>query len=372
MERNRPMVDSWAPYMTWMKRAPAVAYNLMGSNLLHCEVEDLPGARERLQLDGLHEEGYEPLLQAIADRYSVGVDQVGVATGASGANFLACGAILRPGDEVLVERPGYDPLLGVPRFLGAEIRRFDRVYEEGFGVNPDRVAAAVTPTTRLIILSNLHNPTGAMISSDELAGVAEVADGIGAKVLVDEVYLESVEGIDLHPAATLSPTFISTSSLTKSYGLSGLRAGWALASPEVAEKIRRVRDVVDGVGAFPSELLALIAFENLRSLRERAQAILGPNFHRLKAFMDSRPELEWIPPVGGSVGFPRIKGIEDSSSFVKALRERFDTGVVPGHFFEAPAHFRIALGGRREVLERGLERLGEALDEGVHAAADQM
>ncbi len=372
MEKDRLMADSWAPYMTWMKRAPSVAYNLMGSNLLHCEVDDLPGARERLQLDGLHEEGYEPLLQAIADRYSVGVDQVGVATGASGANFLACGAILRPGDEVLVERPGYDPLLGVPRFLGAKIRRFDRVYEEGFGVNPDRVAAAVTPTTRLIILSNLHNPTGAMISSDELAGVAEVADGIGAKVLVDEVYLESVEGINLHPAATLSPTFISTSSLTKSYGLSGLRAGWALASPEVAEKIRRVRDVVDGVGAFPSELLALIAFENLRSLRERAQGILGPNFHRLKAFMDSRPELEWIPPVGGSVGFPRIKGIEDSSSFVKALRERFDTGVVPGHFFEAPAHFRIALGGRREVLERGLERLGEALDEQVHVEMESM
>ena len=82
--------------------------------------------------------------------------------------------------------------------------------------------------------------------------------------------------------------------------------------------------------------------------------------------MDSRPELEWFPPVGGSVGFPRIKGVDDSSSFVKALRERFETGVVPGYFFEAPAHFRIALGGCGEILERGLERLGEALDEQVH------
>jgi aspartate/methionine/tyrosine aminotransferase len=358
--------DSWAPYMTWMKRVPPIAYNLMGSNLLHCEVEDLPGARDQLALDGPHEEGYEPLLEAIADRYSVGSDAVAVATGASGANFLACGALLRPGEEVLVERPAYDPLLGVPRFLGATVRRFDRVYEEGFRVNPERVASAITPKTRLVILSNLHNPTGAMASAEDLARVGEVADRVGARVLVDEVYLESVETPAMRTAATLSPTFISTSSLTKSYGLSGLRAGWALADPELTEKMRRVRDIVDAVGSFPSEVLALLAFRNLPALHRRAQSILGPNFDRLQTFVDARSELEWVPPVGGSVGFPRIRGVGDSSPFVRALRERFDTGVVPGRFFEAPAHFRIALGGRADVLEEGLERLAQALDEKVH------
>jgi len=160
----------------------------------------------------------------------------------------------------------------------------------------------------------------------------------------------------------LSPTFISTSSLTKAYGLSGLRAGWTLASPEIAERIRRVRDLVDGVGVFPSEMLALIAFENLSSLRERARAILDPNFRLLDDFIGARPELEWVRPGGGSVGFPRVRGIEDLTPFVEALRERYDTGVVPGYFFEAPGHFRVALGGKREVLVAGLERLGEALD----------
>jgi len=356
------MIDAWTPYMVWMKHAPQVTYNLMGSNLLHCRVEDLPQARERLELEGLHEEGYEPLLEAIAGRYEVAVEQVSLATGTSGANFLVCGALLRPGDEVLVERPAYDPLLGIPRFLGASIRRFDRVFEDGFQVNPERVAAAVTPKTRLIIMTNLHNPTGALTAADRLVAVGEVAESVGARVLVDEVYLESVPGEEEPPAARISPTFISTSSLTKAYGLSGLRAGWTLASPEVTEKIRRVRDLVDAVGVFPSELLALIAFENLPALRQRARGILDPNFKLLHDFMGSRPDLEWVEPGGGSVGFPRIRGVEDTTSFVDVLRERYDTGVVPGRFFEAPGHFRVAVGGKREVLEGGLERLGEALD----------
>jgi aspartate/methionine/tyrosine aminotransferase len=356
------MADAWTPYVAWMKHAPQVTYNLMGSNLLHCQVEDLPQARERLDLDGLHEEGYEPLLEAIAGRFEVAVDRVSLATGASGANFLVGGALLRPGDEVLVERPVYDPLLGIPRFLGADIRRFDRVFEDGFQVDPERVAAAITPKTRLIMITNLHNPTGALTTTDRMAAVGEVAEKVGARVLVDEVYLESVPGEKQTPAACLSPTFISTCSLTKAYGLSGLRAGWILAPTEVVERIRRVRDLVDGVGVFPSELLALIAFQNLPALRRRARSILDPNFELLHDFMGTRPDLEWVQPGGGSVGFPRIRGVEDVSSFVKALRERYDTGVVPGYFFEAPGHFRVALGGKTEILEGGLERLGDALD----------
>jgi aspartate/methionine/tyrosine aminotransferase len=119
---------------------------------------------------------------------------------------------------------------------------------------------------------------------------------------------------------------------------------------------------VDGVGAFPSELLALIAFENLPALRKRARGILDPNFQLLKGFVEERPQLEWVEPKGGSVGFPRISGVQDSGSFVTKVRQDYGTGVVPGHFFEAPAHFRVALGGPREVLEGGLRRLGEALE----------
>jgi aspartate/methionine/tyrosine aminotransferase len=362
MEESTSAAKAWTPYVAWMKHAPSVAYNLMGSNLLHCQVEDLPGAREALKLDDLHEEGYEPLLEAIAGRFGVSQDGVALSTGASGANFLVCGALLRPGDEVVVESPAYDPLLGIPRFLGASVRRFQRVFEDGFQVDPDRVASAVTSNTRLILMTNLHNPTGAKTDPQRLEAVGEVAESVGAKVLVDEVYLDSVPGEPQAPAACISPTFISTCSLTKAYGLSGLRAGWSLATPQIAERVRRVRDLVDGVGVFPSELLALLAFKNLPALRARARGILDPNFQLLKTFMDGRPELEWVQPHGGSVGFPRIAGVKDVLPFVEVLREQYDTGVVPGYFFEAPEHFRIAMGGRRDVLETGLQRIGDALD----------
>jgi aspartate/methionine/tyrosine aminotransferase len=356
------MIDVWSPYVAWMKQAPEVTYDLMGSNLLHCEVDDLPGARERLALDAFHEDGYEPLRDALASRFGLTTPQVSLSTGASGANFLVGGALLSPGDEVVVERPVYDPLLGIPRFMNARILRFDRPFEDGFQVDPDRLAAVVTKDTRLVILTNLHNPTGASTSIDRLRAVGEMAERVGATVLVDEVYLDSVPGEVQMPAATLSPAFISTCSLTKAYGLSGLRAGWILASPENSERVRRFRDLVDGVGSFPSELLALVALENLPALRQRARGILDPNFRLLDEFMASRPELQWVRPSGGSVGFPRIEGVDDVTGFVELLRDRYDTGVVPGYFFEAPAHFRIALGGRKDVLEGGLERLGTALD----------
>jgi len=362
MESRADLSHAWTPYVAWMKRAPESTYNLMGSNLLHCQVEDLPGAREELALDAFHEEGYGPLLEDIGGRYGFPADQVSVATGASGANFLVCGALLEAGDEVVVERPAYDPLLGIPRFLGAELRRFDRTFDNGFQVDPDRIRKLMSPRTRLIFLTNPHNPTGAFTPEETLLEVGKIAEQYGARVLVDEVYLESIHGRDLRPAATLSPTFISTSSLTKAYGLSGLRAGWALSEPALAEKIRRVRDLVDGVGSFPSELLAHLAFRNLPALKDRARSILEPNLARLFSFMEAQDKVEWVPPAGGSVGFPRIRGVADASEFVRTLREDYDTGVVPGYFFEAPAHFRVALGGRAEVLEEGLKRLGQALE----------
>lgn len=356
------MTDAWTPYVAWMKQAPQMTYNLMGSNLLHCQMEDLPGARERLQIHDFHEDGYEPLRDALASRFGLTRSHVSLSTGASGANFLVGGALLTSGDEVVVERPVYDPLLGIPRFLNTRILRFDRRFEDGFQVDPDRLAAVVTEDTRLIIMTNLHNPSGASTSVERLTAIGQVAEKVGATVQVDEVYLDSVPGEVQLPAACISPTFVSTCSLTKAYGLAGLRAGWVLASPENSERIRRFRDLVDGVGVFPSEILSLVALENLPALRQRARDILDPNFRLLDDFMESRSDLQWVRPAGGSVGFPRIEGVDDVTSFVEVLRDRYDTGVVPGYFFEAPAHFRIALGGRRDVLEAGLEKLGTALD----------
>jgi len=360
--RDADWPTSWAPYMTWAKHHPSATYDLTGSNLLHCSLDDLPGAREALELSAPNDEGYPPLVEAIARRYGVPTERVATGAGAAGALFLALGALIRPGDTVLAEWSGYDPMTGAARLLGARVQSFDRSWEDGFRIDPDGIARHLTSSTRLILLTNLHNPSGVYTDPGTLAAVGRVAEAVGARVLVDEVYLESVFDRDTAPAATRSDTFVSVNSLTKSFGLSGLRIGWILADPAVIQRVRRVRDVVDGTGAAPSERLGTLAFQHMEGLVARARDILEPQALLLRHFVEGREELDWAAPPGGPVGFPRLVDTEAAGPFVEMARERFGVSVVAGRHFGAPAHFRVAVAGRRSVVEEGLEALGRALD----------
>lgn len=353
---------SWAPYMTWAKHHRGARWDLTGSNLLPCSVDDLPGAREALVLDGRNDDGWPPLVDAIAARFGVEPSRVATGPGASGANFLVCAALLRAGDRVLAEWPGYDPQAGAARLMGAEIDTFPRGWSRRFALDADAVEAALTDETRLIILTNLHNPSGVHSDRAALGRIGDLARSVGAKVVVDEVYLDAVPGVDATPAARLGDVFISTNSLTKSYGLSGLRIGWILADPETVERIWRVRDVVDGIGSVPSDVLGTLAFDHLDALLDRARGILGPGFALMRDFVEARRELDWVAPPGGSVGFPRLRDTDDADPFVEAAARDFDVSVIPGRLFGEPAHFRIAVSGERDNLERGLEALGSALD----------
>jgi len=359
-EGGSPVVDR-APYMRWSKLHERATHDLTGSNLHPVTLDELPGATGALALHGPNDEGYAPLLEAIATRYGVTPDRVCTATGTSGANFLAMAALLRPGDAVLVERPAYDPLLGAARLLGAEVRRFERRFEEAWQPDPDRIGKLLTNGVRLVVLTNLHNPSGVRIRDEALDEIARRAERVGARVLVDEVYLEAAFAAAPRPAATRSPVFVSTNSLTKTWGLAGLRAGWALAAPEVAEAMRRVRDVVDAVGSFPSDALATVAFAHLDALEERARAILGPNAARLAEVLDGAAAVEWVRPEGGPVAFPRLLGTDTAEPFVRRALADYGVGLVPGHFFEAPAHFRVAVGGDPRRVRPALDRLADAL-----------
>jgi aspartate/methionine/tyrosine aminotransferase len=348
--------------MTWAKHHAKCTFDLTGSNLLPCSLEELPGAREAMDLYGRNDDGWPPLVEAIADRYGVSVDRVATAPGASGANFMALASLLRPGDEVLVEWPGYDPHAGAARFLGAKVNTFSRGWEERFALDPSHVEASLTPGTRAIVVTNLHNPSGAYATPEALAAVGDLAKSVGAKVIVDEVYLDALEGVDRSPAATRDDVFVSTNSLTKSYGLAGLRVGWILAEPEVVERALRARDVVDAVGSIPSETLGVLAFRHLDLLLERAKGVLGPGAKVFRDFVASRDELDWVEPPGGAVGFPRLRGVDDAGPLVEMAASEFDVGVTPGSLFGAPAHIRVAVAGEINVLEAGLDALGRTLD----------
>jgi aspartate/methionine/tyrosine aminotransferase len=308
--------------------------------------------------------GYQPLLERIAKHNGVAPECVVTAAGTSMANHLAMAAVLAPGDEVLVERPAYGPLLDVAEYLGATVRRFDRGPEENFQV-PE---IEITASTRLVVLTNLHNPSGALIGAETLRAIGEKAQRVGARVLVDEVYLEMLFDPDAPFAAVIATAFgdehpfIVTSSLTKLYGLSGLRSGWIIAAPELARRIWLLNDLFAATAPHVPELMSVWAFDNLNRFRDRSRKLLEANRPVIDAFLDSRDDLECFRPPGGTVFFPRLTS-GDTKHFLQLLRDKYETTVVPGSFFDLPQHVRIGIGGASDELRAGLERVGAALDD---------
>jgi hypothetical protein len=348
-------------YMHWAKFKEPVRYQMTGSEVPHFRMDSLPIGVADLDLDGASHPRYRPLREAIADRYGVRVEQVVSADGTSMANFLAMGALVSPGDEILVEHPTYELLLGAASFLGAKIRRFERKAEDAFRLDPRRVEDAMSDKTRLIVVTNLHNPSSALASGDELRRVGELATSVGARVLVDEVYLDSSVQ-PLSSAAHLGARFVCTNSLTKVYGLSGLRCGWILAEPELAERMWRLNDLFGVNQAHPAERLAAIAFEHIAEVVGDTKAMLALNRERWNRFVQSRDDLDCMPAINGITAFPRWVG-GDTERLDALLRERYQAAVVPGHWFEMPEHFRIGFGLDTIDFEAGLDRLSSALDE---------
>ncbi len=353
-----------APYLLWAKTRQPASIDLAGSNLVPCTLDDLPGAREAVDLTAPNDNGFAPLTNAIARHYGVTGDRIVTGHGCSGANFLTVAALVGPGDDVLIERPTYDPLIGACRLMGARVERFDRRFEDGWRLDLDAIKARLTPRTRLVVVTSPHNPTGAVIDAETLVTLGRLADAVGAHVLVDEVYLDGANFVVAGrgtPAAALKGPLLSTSSLTKSFGLPGLRCGWVVAPPAVAARIRRTRDVVDNAESAPADRLGAFAFASLPAIAERAARLLGHNIRHAREFFARHPELEITEPPSASVVFPRLLGLADSGPFVRRLLHEHGVAVAPGYFFEAPAHFRVSLAGRSEVLAAGLERLALAL-----------
>ena len=349
-------------YMEWAKLHSAARFNLASSGVVEYPLADLPVRLENLALSGPGAYGWPPLLQRLAAKCGVSPDNVVAAMGTSMANHLALAALAGPGDEVVIERPAYDPMVSVARYLGAEVRRFARRSEDGFAVDPEELARVVTPRTKLIVLTNLHNPSSALVDQETLRRVGSIARDVGARVLVDEVYLDSLFEKTPPSSFHLDPgCFVVTSSLTKAYGLSGLRCGWVLADPDLARRMWRIDDLFAANPPHVAEQLSAIALDHLPAIAARARALLETNRGIVNGFLQSRTDLDWDGLDHGMTTFPRLKR-GNVDVLCSVLRDRYETTVVPGRFFEMPEHFRVAVGCPTAILREGLARLSRALD----------
>lgn len=348
-------------YIEWAKLRSGARYDLSGSDTLRLPLAELPVRLQDLEISGPDVYGYAPLQERIAAKAGVSTECVVAATGTSMANHLAMAALVEPGDEVLIEEPTYEALLTAATYLGAKIRRFPRQFEGGFQVDPREVERAISPRTRLIVLTNLHNPSGARTPDATLRLVGEIARSLGGHVLVDEVYLEACFDQPWKTAFLLGSNFIVTSSLTKAYGLSGLRCGWVLAAPLLAERMWRLNDLFGVIPAHAAERLSVIALDHLSEITARAKKLLDTNRAVLKGFLDTRKDLLAIWPEAGTIVFPQMTS-GHGDAFCQLLREKYETSVVPGRFFERPDHIRIGIGGETATVMEGLARIGAALD----------
>lgn len=234
--------DAVSRYLEWAKLHAPARFNLASSGMLDYPLSELPVKISDLEIGGTGPYGYKPLIERLAAKAGVAEECVLYTLGTSMANYVALTALVRAGDEVLIERPAYDPLLTVLEHIGAKIRRFERHAEKGFRLGLGELERRLTPETRLVILCNLHNPSSAFTDEASLRQAGEMAAKVGARMLVDEVYLEAVFDQPWRSAFHLGDNFVVTSSLTKAYGLSGLRCGWILAQPDLVKRMWQICD----------------------------------------------------------------------------------------------------------------------------------
>lgn len=303
------------------------------------------------------------VVEQLKRRYAVGADSILCTTGATGALSLLYRAFLAADERVLIENPGFDLFAGFAEALHVGVDRFEREPRD-FSLDPGRVAAALHPRTRLVVVSNLHNPSGALIGDDVLAEVARIAARNGAKLVLDEVYRDHAGLSRPLPVSLLGDNVISISSLTKVYGLSTLRCGWLIADPGIVARVRTLHDEFEfGVSKLAHAVAALVLERAAPFDRFFADCLAAarPIVERHYAEWRADDLVEGPPPRFGCIWFPRLPGVGDTMEFAASVAERDGVFVPAGEFFGAPGHVRIGFGQEPVRLEAALQRFGVAL-----------
>ena len=347
-------------YLAWAKTKPRVEIDLCSSSVDQLGRKDLDIPWDELNLSGENFYGYPPLLEAIAERYGVDEDNVVSTIGTSHALFLVCAALIEKGDGVVIETPVYEPILALPRAFEARVMRLERQYEKDYRFSLEEFESSLVSEPKFVLLTNLHNPSGALLSESFLSQVVQSARKKDVFVVIDEIYLEFAE--DELTAFHLSDNVIVISSLTKVFGLGNLRCGWALTPPRLAERMRRIIDYTNVEGTYVGEEIAHRMFGYLDRIKTKNRERIGKNKSLVRDFIEREDGLSWVEPAGGVVCFPRIESEMTGDELAAKLREDHSTAVVPGCFFERPQHFRLGFGGDSNILETGLEKIREVLD----------
>ncbi len=333
---------------------------------------EMAGARFRLCLSGVPD---APIGQVPADvllvpalarwralvarRYGVPADHAAFALGTSGAVFLAVAAAAsldESGGPVAVEDPAYGCFETAAALAGREVVRVPRRVEARYALDLEAIDRAFQGGARLLCVTDLHNPTGVRLQDREVQALRDVARRHDAWVLVDEVYRDFLPGA-VGTAYRPGERLLTCGSLTKCYGLGGVRAGWIFGPPAALERVECVEEITYGVPPAPVVELAAQGMERADELLARGRALAAEARPVMDEWIASTPRVSWVRPDAGLTGLVRIDGLADSRAFASRLRRELDVQVVPGSFFGAEGHIRVSFGLPPAALREALDVL---------------
>lgn len=350
-----------------------VKYDIAESGIFPLSIRDLlayepPDQREHtwnhlldMRLGYSEACGTHQLRTALARTYAdCGPDSILVTTGAIEANFLLFSVLLNAGDHVIAPYPAYQQLYSVPQALGCDVSLWKVGPENNFRYDISELEKLITPKTRLVVVNTPHNPTGAVLSSEEAARVYALAESVNAMVLCDEAYrwLEMPGGEDLSPPMfDRGPAGISVGTLSKPFGLPGLRIGWLTASEDLVARCWAMRDYISLSPGKLNDALAVLALKHRDRIIERNRAIIASNLAATEGWIARHPgTLSWRPPRGGLVALLRYELDIPSLELANTLAEEYSTMLAPGAAFGYENHLRIGIGQDPPIFAAGLEQ----------------
>ena len=344
-----------------------VEINFSFSNMEFLLAEDeLPFQRDSIRLHAFPGDaciGSRHLLETLSRRERVPEENIFLSLGTSLANFIIWAALLKRGDEVLIEFPAYEPMFKVPAYLGARISFLKRDPID-FSLTVAAIAESLSAKTKMIILTDSHNPSGNQISGEVLQYLKTLNQERNIAIFIDEVYGKFYRDESLFVDY---PEFIVTASLSKFYGLGSLRIGWAFAPAAVIEKARNFSDYLTPEIPFPPLYLAHLLLEHpvFAELERRVRQRIKTNREIVSAYFDRTEFLSCYIPRNGLLFFPEVKSAVNIGKFYAQLYKKFRMVVTEGRFFQMPRHFRLAGVCDPETLAKVLPRLEEALKDSL-------
>lgn len=351
-----------------------VGYANIRCNLTESSVSDMPLAALGLDLNALilaytDHLGKPALRERIAaDGENLSPQDVIVTPSAAAALFIVATSLLEKDNHLVVMHPNYATNIETPRAIGCQVDYLRLSFESGFQFDLDQLAALLRPETRLISLTTPHNPTGVTLTEKDLRAAAALAEAKGCYLLVDETYREMNFAGPTPLAASISPRCISVASMSKSYGLPGIRIGWIITrDPNLQETFLAAKEQIFICNSVVDEEIALHVLEQKENILPPILEKNRRNFEIVKTWMEAQKRLEWVEPTGGVVCFPRIKPAADLhvDAFYQILNNQYSTFVGPGHWFGMDRRYmRIGYGWPpAEELIEGLHHISLALEE---------